>query len=355
MQTMIVLLLLVLTYFVPSKSYPETVFSDDFETNVATIEGWGTIGSRVSLQTSNCHSGTKCVKVAYSPGGTTADYLIGKNIAASNLSDIYVQFKFRTDAYAEQGSKFLKLYNKEDGYTGYARSTFAIQYASGNLYEVSYGDGSGTTNDTQATVRYDGTHPLDPDANVVASTSAFDPSDHNWHTFEARAKYSSDGQRDGLYQVWIDGVLRLHVDNIKNRNDLNSNLYESVELANYNNGTTTSWNLYYDDVVISSSYIGTDSVAPTTTSNKSGRLIRTEANAATLRTHTLTCSDNETCVSTLYCLASTKGGTCTPNLTYTAPFRAGINLPWFSYCYASSDGTNTEAAKCSHGVYKTRR
>ena len=236
-----------------SSAQAEIIFEDDFDSYQDEITGWST-GSNIYLQKSGCVDNSACAKVAYTGAGT-GPYWFGKDVSAENLSEIYVKFDFKVDN-PSGGSKFLKLFGKKDSEGGYANTTFAINYNSGMLYEVSYGSGVGTVNDTQAIIRYNGTI-SDKDVSVIHKTGEFDPADNKWHSFEAHMKYNDNGKRNGIYRVWIDGELRLHATNIKNRHDNNSMFFNRVDLANYSNSNQEhDWNLWYDNVVIATHPIG---------------------------------------------------------------------------------------------------
>lgn len=246
--------LLSIILITPSISSGTVLFEDDFESYTSTISNWNT-SSNISLSTSDGINGSKCAKVAYTQAGT-APYWFSKSVAMNNISEVYVRFYFRTDAYSSGGSKFLKIFGKPNDPIGYANTTFPINYYSGRLFEIGYGDGTGTSNDSTATIRYSGLH-SDTSVTVLASSGEFVINDSKWHSFEAHMKYNSNGQRNGIYRVWIDGALRIHATNIKNRNDANSMFINEIHLANYTNSNfSTPWNLYYDSVVISTEPIG---------------------------------------------------------------------------------------------------
>ena len=108
----------------------------------------------------------------------------------------------------------------------------------------------------EAVIRCNGTK-TDLAVNIIQKTADVDPRDNRWHSFEAHMKYSENGRRNGIYRVWIDGELRLHAINVKNRHDTNSMFLKSVDLANYSSDQQEhDWNLWYDNVVISTTPIG---------------------------------------------------------------------------------------------------
>ena len=131
-----------------------------------------------------------------------------------------------------------------------------MNYYSNTLNDVQYGGGDGLSNDGQRIIRFNGTR-SDENVTIHKSTGEFDPRDGKWHCFEAHMKYNDNGQRNGIYRVWIDGEMRLHAANVKNRNDLNSRFFESVQLANYcHSNWSHLWHLWFDDVVIADEPIG---------------------------------------------------------------------------------------------------
>lgn len=253
MRSIIITLFLVFFTVSFTPAFGEVIFQDDFDDYTGEITNWS-VGSKVSIDSSGGIDGSQAARVHYDQSGTSG-YWFSKNVQSHNLDEVYIRFYFKMDK-PSGGSKFLKLFGQKDEPRGYANTTFAINYYSGKLEEISYGDGSGTSNDTQAVIKYNGQH-TDGSVEVLKATESFDGADGNWHCFEAYMKYNSDGKRDGEYQVWIDGTTRIHAVNIKNRHDDNSMFFKNIDLANYcHSNFETPWNLWYDNVVISTKRIG---------------------------------------------------------------------------------------------------
>jgi hypothetical protein len=192
------------------------IVQDNFDgySDIGGMSDWDP-ASNISLQETGGINNSKCALVTYDRSGTPP-YWFGRSVANENLSQMYVRFYFKVDD-PSGGCKFLKLFGKRNG-LNYANSTFAIHYNSSLLYEISYGNGDNIENDTQNTVRYDGTV-NDPGVIIERATGAFDPRDGQWHCFEVFMKYNDNGLRNGEYRVWVDGELRLHATNVKNRHD----------------------------------------------------------------------------------------------------------------------------------------
>lgn len=103
-------------------------------------------------------------------------------------------------------------------------------------------------------------------------TSEF--SDGNWHSHEVRIKLNSPGNYDGIIQYWFDGVL------IKNYTDINFGFDDAHPLKIHKFGVglgntcwgagepwlQTEWSaVAFDDVVVSTNYIGPVETPPDTT------------------------------------------------------------------------------------------
>lgn len=240
-------------------AHAAVLFQDNFDSynDSPANHGWSTSKvsptSNISMVDGQGVGGSRAVMITYDRPGT-GPYWFGVNVGKFNRNAIFVRFYFRVDD-PSGGSKFLKLFGKKDEPVGCANTTLMINYFHSDLYEISYGNGSGTANDTQTVIRYAGAH-SDSDVQVPVAEGPFDPRDGQWHCYEFYMKYNDDNLRNGEYKVWIDGKLYVHATNVKNRNIKNSNEFASVQLANYcNNNWAHTWHLWYDNVVIADEYI----------------------------------------------------------------------------------------------------
>jgi hypothetical protein len=264
------IVLTVACYVLPSFSaVAEIIFEDDFESSSSVKSGgWSAVGKNVTLETKNCNNSSKCVKIRYAEQGYSP-YLLQKTIRDANVSEVYVRFYFKFDDPAiccPGGAKFLKFFGDRSG-EGYANTTFGMgglgESGTPVFRKLIYGDGSGTLNDAQASIRFDGVA-NDKLVEFKHFTDHFSANDGKWHHFEAYMKYNENGKRNGEYKVWFDGELKLHAVNVKNRNNLNTRKFERVALGDFHHdGGNTTWNIWYDDVVISTNYIGpADGLSP---------------------------------------------------------------------------------------------
>lgn len=205
--------------------------------------------SYVELTTTEGYNSSRGLKVTYQAEGNAA-YIVIPNYATGR-GDVYVRFYARTSGPLST-SKFLKIFGtrSEDSY---ANTTLNLHSGSGAL-AILHGTGTGITNDVTNAIYLSGFN-YDPEIVIETSSSDFVP-DNTWRCYEFYMKYNTNGNRDGIYKVWIDGVLRLHATNVKNRHDSNTRAISGIELGGYTHGSSTPWYLYYDHVVLSDSYIG---------------------------------------------------------------------------------------------------
>jgi hypothetical protein len=253
-----------------SLSHGAVIFQDNFDgyTDAPTNHGWQYIGSQVSTPSTEGRNGTRGLKVTFI-GENTAPYSIQKSLATLNLQEVYVRFYYKVGPNPTGGCKFVKFFGKQNSPSGYANTTFMLNYDSNTLYDIQYGAGA-IENDNGNVIRYSGDHPtwltsFDTNVNMLTALGAFDPKDGQWHSMEVFMRYNSNGQRDGEYKVWTDGTLRVHATNVVNRNDLNSPHFLEFRLGDYtSNKNVTTWSLYYDDVVVSTTRIGEGEPTETT-------------------------------------------------------------------------------------------
>jgi hypothetical protein len=257
-QQKLIAFLIVIVIFAINHSTPacaRIIFQDNFDHHDSSITGWIT-GAQVYLEKSGGVNNSQHVRVNYTHQHTLP-YVFSKLIGEHNLTEIYVRFYFKVGPNAEGGSKFLKLFGKRDDPIGYANTTFTMQYETNRIFEASYGRGTKTVNDTQDYIRFNGKQ-TDPAVTINTYTSHFSPTIGYWHCFEVHMRYNDDNRRNGIYRVWIDGRLRVHATNVINRHNSNSRFFGEVALGNYgaHGKSDVDWNLHYDELVISTQYIG---------------------------------------------------------------------------------------------------
>lgn len=235
------------------------LFQDDFDGYIDGLEnhGW-TVGNSISVVSgTECYSG-RCAKIQFTSEGTS-DYILTRHIG---YNEAYYQFRFkRTNHTTCGGCKFLKL-RAVDTWDNYANITFQMDYGSGIIDQVDHGCGISLTNDQGCGGRLGNSVTWNENGVVVTAGQMYDFPDENWHVFEAYVKLNSDGNADGAYTMWVDGVKYREVINVKMRDDQNPSAFSYMLLGDYNrydNCESYLYELYYDNVVISDRYIGTGS------------------------------------------------------------------------------------------------
>jgi len=257
----------VVTLFFAMPTFAAT-FSDNFdsyadETAVETA-GWGL--DYTTLESTGCRSG-KCLKADITATGTR--WYITHDL---NEVEPYIRFYAKRVGFdGTGGNKFLKLFG--DNSSGYANITYGQEYTNGIFGTVNTGDGSGTENDTVCNWYWAAhTLPCTGTANTVSSN--LDMEDGRWYAFEMHVYPNTNGNYNGIIQVWVDGVLRLDYSNLRMRNDANVRNFTDFSFVNYVGATLAGpYEMWFDDVVVSQSYVGpigeNDTVAPASPSGLS--------------------------------------------------------------------------------------
>jgi len=176
-------------------------------------------------------SGTPYARGLYTAGATCNNY-IRFIFPERTEKDIYIKFLARKSAGGMP--KFVKFYGQILPTNQTANTTFkGADYVLGEITTVSYGDGSGTSNDSTFGASYDTGY--DSDAYVGRSgslprtfvhggkfTAAEWGDGTEWHKFEFHVKFNSGTTalneiNDGCVECRIDGVMRCAAYNIFNR------------------------------------------------------------------------------------------------------------------------------------------
>jgi hypothetical protein len=246
-RTAVPLSMLALALLWSAPALATVVIQDDFNTGLD--QGWET-GPRISWQPSGGMDGSPCVRINYLSAGT-GPHTLTRSIPGQH-QELYFKFNFKVVGYPSGGAKFLKVRALKDD-KNYANTTWMINYNSGRLKEISFGSGRSRENDTQQTIRYNGTLSRSTKGvTIVQATDERDIPRDTWHTFEAHMRYNSNGQADGEYQVWINGEPVVHATNLVNRHNDNPLHFNWLYLGNYSHGNwKTPWELYYDNLTIS--------------------------------------------------------------------------------------------------------
>lgn len=246
------------------------LLDEDFETNTFST-GFG-IGSQaggkveISRETDqqiNLNS-TGALKATY-PVGTGEIYgWASFDMTPYKSYEVYVEFNAKMPK-AKQGLKFLKIF-------GGANTTFGLDYTGvasgkGSLYQVSFGDGTTQSNDTQNVIYLDGSYPSwigRSYGKAVVKTpekKAFSASEwgDTWHHFRFKVKFNSSTKNaDGTYQEVNDGEYFLQIDGrtyvdakgLFNRHPANGPI-SKVALLDWSQNVNESFEIWYDNLKIS--------------------------------------------------------------------------------------------------------
>lgn len=76
-----------------------------------------------------------------------------------------------------------------------------------------------------------------------------------WHCYEFMARANTPGKRDGRVAFWVDGVLKGDFPNLRLRS-VDTLKINNVHLSSYSSRILPNQTLWYDDIVVATSYIG---------------------------------------------------------------------------------------------------
>jgi hypothetical protein len=259
----------VVLVFAPGLALAQTIVGSLISPTSLNANGWSfgsQAGGNVSISTNTAlnYNGDSGSVVGNYPAATGNVYGWGDfSVASLNTEDIYIDFWAKMPA-ATQGLKFLKIFGGTQG-TGYANTTFALDYTGydfGAMYQVSFGDGSGTENDTANVINFDGSTPSligrsyglatvsTPQMSRFASTQW----GTSWHHFQMHVKFNSGTSsanevNDGAYYVAIDGNVYVNATGLFNRNPGNAPI-DYIELFGWSQNGSTPFQVWYDHVLI---------------------------------------------------------------------------------------------------------
>lgn len=219
----------------------------------------------VSIDTSQNYAGSAGSLAGEYPVASGGVYAWASyDLSALGLSDIYVDLRARMPA-AKQGLKFVKVFGANDD-DNYANTTFGLNYTggdNGSMYQVSFGDGSVTANDTANVVNFDGSYPewigrSFGTANVATPQQQAWASSQwgtEWHHFRLAVKFNSgttaaNETADGAFYVEIDGEVYVDAQGLFNRHPFNGPL-DRIELFGWAQGGSAPFEIWYDEVCLS--------------------------------------------------------------------------------------------------------
>lgn len=107
-------------------------------------------------------------------------------------------------------------------------------------------------------------------ANGYSSSNRLTLQSGRWYTIEVRRRLNDAGVDNGILQMWVDGLLILDYSNVRFRVPRNGAYGANfaygtnwMMISDYPlNGVSQTQNIYYDDVKLSTTYIGSGSAQP---------------------------------------------------------------------------------------------
>jgi hypothetical protein len=248
----------------------KTLTFQDFEDGVLVPKGWAVgayDGATVNVSTApslNFNGSRGSLRATY-PKALGGIYAVVNYALPPSTNDIYIDFWAKMPG-AKQGLKFLKIFGIRDS-VGYANTTFNLDYSGadgdyGDMYQVSFGDGSVTENDTAAVINFSGNSP-----ELIGRSFKFAKVETpqkvrwmstnwgvDWHHFKIHVKFNSgttpqNEVADGEYYVEIDNKVYVKASGLFNRHYSNQSI-DRVAFFNWAQNGTAPFEVWLDNIRI---------------------------------------------------------------------------------------------------------
>ena len=211
-------------------------------------------------------------KIAYPQATDGAQYSWLNYDAQANTKQLFISFKVKIPG-NKGGLKFLKVFGQHGTADAYSNTTFGLDYTGiddgvGSLYAIAFGDGTDAQNDSQNVILLGGDYPSWIGRSYGSATvktpmkKSFRAADWgtDWHTFKIMVKFndgttSSNEIANGAYYLEIDGNVYADAKGLFNRSYASGGI-SHIEFGGWaqgrNNIPNPAFDIYYDDIVVSS-------------------------------------------------------------------------------------------------------
>lgn len=253
---------------------PHLLTDLQFNSTSLSAPGWGfgaKNGGSISVQSTSAPGGTGATVDALegsypAPASTGGQYVWADySVATLQTEDIYIEFWAKMPG-VKEGCKFLKVFGERITPTNYANTTIYTNYNGGDygaITQVSFGDGSSITNDTQNVINLNGKYPQAIGRSYGTATvktpqmSNFSSADWGtgWHHFRVHIKFNSGTTSqnevpNGEYYLEIDGKVYVDATGLYNRNPTNGPI-QYIEFFGWAQTESQPFQVWYDDIRLS--------------------------------------------------------------------------------------------------------
>lgn len=295
-KTFFYLYIILIFCLVPPASYAETFFYENWElgtpqTFLSDYYGNFADSSQWTIQ-SNVANGNYAAEHRFSNGGggsyctqhfgDSTKSPVYQNGSGNRYLDLYVQFKlYYSPGYDwSAGNNKQMIIGTDDGirHDNICCNPWVSHYitlSAGGTGTQGYFDveGNNKHNPSVGHNWFD----LDPNINGFDQNNRYYIQTGRWYTVEIRRRLNDSGQSNGIFEMWIDGQKVAEYNNVLYRVPLDGAYGADfnygtnfVMLSTYiNNPAPKEQSMYYDDAILSSTYIGfgNDNTSPSPPAN----------------------------------------------------------------------------------------
>lgn len=273
-----------------SQAYALNIFEEGFEagspqTFLSEYYGNLNASSRYSIQSAMKASGTYGLRYQFVTGTSNVDEYVTQHFgdsqtgpvypegAGNHFYDIYVEFKLRYSPgydWSAGNNKIVIIGTQDDRTHGNACCnpwvSHYITLLAGNIGTRGFFNAEGN-NKRSTSGQWFG---LSPNINGYSSSNQFFIEPGKWYTIEIHKRLNDEGQSNGIFEMWIEGLKVTGYFNVLYRvpwdGSYGSNLFYGTNFMMFttyiNNPAPQDQDMYYDDVKIGTTYIGVTNEAP---------------------------------------------------------------------------------------------
>jgi len=253
---------------------PMSTVSLNTASTSANASGWaigarvgGSIGIQTTSSPDTTASAVDALEGVYPDPPSGGNYIWATyEVLPLKTEDIYVEFWAKMPSQYKGGCKFLKVFGERSSANNYADTTIATDYTGadfGSIRQISFGDGTTVTNDSQNVININGTNLAwmgrSYGSSVVETPQSSDfPSSAwgtAWHHFRIHVKFndgttSQNEVANGEYYLEIDGKVYVDATGLYNRNPANGPI-DRIQLFGWAQTDPQPFQLWYEDIRIS--------------------------------------------------------------------------------------------------------
>lgn len=230
---------------ISTSSFAAIYYQNDFNNQSA---GALSLDSSWQIMSSGGIGNSAAIRLTYAKAGTSGTQAV-LPLSSFNTQAFWLEFDTKIDGTMNGGMKFVKIFGSLNT-ASQNNSTFIMDYNDNIINRVCY------YGDTVCEKRLDGSPGYDAacHATPVKTVSSIDLRGGAWHHVKIHFVRAAPGTDTGEYQIWIDGVEKVHFTNVNNNSPADSatSSISAITFGDYTNSNNSTWYYWIDNLSVSS-------------------------------------------------------------------------------------------------------